>query len=144
MAPVGLGPGLCDFREHLVPGSPVAEKTTLLGNLVNRGNGSPPEGIRLCVTLLHCGSSEEESGPRPLYRGSQNLIHPLGSPMGTKQRTERENQILVAAGFKSTDEKDGLWTKDGAYWFGRNAALQSAQRTLRAGTGREVFDEEAT
>jgi hypothetical protein len=42
--------------------------------------------------------------------------------MGAKQRTERENQILVAAGFTSTDQKDDLWTKDGVYWFGRSAA----------------------
>ena len=64
--------------------------------------------------------------------------------MGAKQRTERENQLLVAAGFESTDEANDLWSKDGVYWFGRNAALQSARRTLRATTGTDVFDEEAS
>ena len=64
--------------------------------------------------------------------------------MGTRQRIERENQILVAAGFESTDEEDDLWSKDGVYWFGRNAALQNAQLSLRASTGREGCDEEAT
>jgi hypothetical protein len=62
--------------------------------------------------------------------------------MGAKQVTERENQLLVAAGFDWTDEKDDLWGKDGV-WYGRNAALQSARRTLRATAGRDVFDEEA-
>jgi hypothetical protein len=62
--------------------------------------------------------------------------------MGAKQRTQKENQLLVAAGFESTDEADDLWIKDDV-WFGRNAALQSARRTLRTNTGREVFDEEA-
>jgi hypothetical protein len=60
--------------------------------------------------------------------------------MGAKQVTERENQLLVAAGFESTDEEDDLWTKDGV-WFGRRAALQSARQTLRESTGREIFDE---
>ena len=63
--------------------------------------------------------------------------------MGAIQETERENQLLVAAGFESTDEEEDLWSKDGV-WYGRNAALQSAQRTLRASIGREVFDEEAS
>ena len=62
--------------------------------------------------------------------------------MEAKQRTDRENRILVAAGFKSTDEKDALWTKDGAYWFGRNAALQSVRRTVCGLTCKEVSDEE--
>ncbi len=62
--------------------------------------------------------------------------------MGAKQRTERENQILVAAGFKSTDEEDDLWTKDGVYWFGRKAALQNVWRTVCGITCREVSDEE--
>jgi hypothetical protein len=59
--------------------------------------------------------------------------------MREKQRTERENQALIAAGFESTGEEDDLWSKDGV-WFGGNAALQSARRTLRASTGREIFD----
>ncbi len=63
--------------------------------------------------------------------------------MGPKQGTKRENQLLVAAGFESTDEEEALWIKDGV-WYGRNAALQSARRTLRATTGRDVFDEEAS
>ena len=63
--------------------------------------------------------------------------------MGALQGTERENQLLVAAGFEPTDEEDDLWSKDGVL-FGRNAALQSARRTLHASTGREVFDEKAT
>jgi hypothetical protein len=62
--------------------------------------------------------------------------------MGAKQVTERENQVLVAAGFESTDEEDNVWIKDGV-WFGRKAALQSAGQTLRPSTGRDVFDEEA-
>ena len=62
--------------------------------------------------------------------------------MGAKQGTERENQLLVAAGFDSTDEEEDLWGKDGV-WYGRNAALQSARRTLRATTGTDVLDEEA-
>ena len=64
--------------------------------------------------------------------------------MGAKQRTEREDQLLVAAGFEPTDEEDDLWSKDGVYWFGRNAALQRARSMLRASTCREVCDEEAT
>ena len=63
--------------------------------------------------------------------------------MGAKQRTERENQLLVAAGFESTDEEEDLWSKDGV-WYGRNAVLQSAQRTLCTSIDREVFDEEAS
>ena len=61
--------------------------------------------------------------------------------MGAKRGTERENQLLVAAGYESTDQEDDLWTKDGV-WFGRNAALQSARQTLRTSTGRDVFDVE--
>ena len=60
--------------------------------------------------------------------------------MGAKQRTERENQALIAVGFESTGEEDDLWIKDGV-WFGRRAALQSARRSLRESTGREIFDE---
>ena len=63
--------------------------------------------------------------------------------MGAKEETERENQILVAAGFESTDEEDDVWIKDGV-WYGRKAALQSAGQTLRESTGRDVFDEEAS
>ena len=62
--------------------------------------------------------------------------------MGAKRGTERENQLLVAAGFESTDEEEDLWNKEGV-WYGRNAALQSARRTLRATTGTDVLDEEA-
>lgn len=58
------------------------------------------------------------------------------------QGTERENQVLVAAGFESTDEEDDLWRKDDV-WFGRNAAMQSARRTLLASTGRDIFDKQA-
>ena len=47
------------------------------------------------------------------------------------QWTERENQALVAAGFESADEEDGLWSKDGV-WFGREAALQKALQNCRA------------
>ena len=46
--------------------------------------------------------------------------------MGAKRGTERENQLLVAAGFESTDEEEDLWNKEGV-WYGRNAALQSAR-----------------
>ena len=60
--------------------------------------------------------------------------------MREKQRTERENQALIAVGFESTGEEDDLWIKDGV-WFGRRAALQSARRSLRESTGREIFDE---
>jgi hypothetical protein len=63
--------------------------------------------------------------------------------MGAKQGTERENQLLVAAGYESTDQEDDLWTKDGV-WFGRNAALQSARQTLRTSTGRDFFDVDAS
>jgi hypothetical protein len=63
--------------------------------------------------------------------------------MGVKRGTERENQLLVAAGYESTDQEDDLWTKDGV-WFGRNAALQSARQTLRTSTGRDVFDVDAS
>jgi hypothetical protein len=63
--------------------------------------------------------------------------------MRAKQVTERENQLLVAAGFESTDEEDDVWIKDGV-WYGRKAALQSAGQTLRESTGRDVFDEEAS
>jgi hypothetical protein len=62
--------------------------------------------------------------------------------MRAKKVTERENQLLVAAGFESTDEEDDVWIKDGV-WYGRKAALQSAGQTLRESTGRDVFDEEA-
>jgi hypothetical protein len=60
--------------------------------------------------------------------------------MRENQRTERENQALIAVGFESTGEEDDLWTNDGV-WFGRRAALQSARQTLRESTGREIFDE---
>jgi hypothetical protein len=60
--------------------------------------------------------------------------------MREKQRTERENQALIAVGFESTGEEDDLWTKDGV-WFGRRAALQSARRSLRESTGRGIFGE---
>ena len=60
--------------------------------------------------------------------------------MRENQRTERENQALIAEGFESTGEEDDLWTKEGV-WFGRRAALQSARQTLRESTGREIFDE---
>ena len=60
--------------------------------------------------------------------------------MRENQRTERENQALIAVGFESTGEEDDLWTKEGV-WFGRRAALQSARQTLRESTGREIFDE---
>ncbi len=63
--------------------------------------------------------------------------------MRANQQTERENQALVAAGFVTTDGEDDLWSKEGV-WFGRNAALQGARRTLRVSTGRDVFDEEAS
>ena len=46
-----------------------------------------------------------------------------------EQWAQRENQALVAAGFEPTGEENDLWIKDGL-WFGRNAALQSARRTL--------------
>ncbi len=62
--------------------------------------------------------------------------------MSANQQTESENQALVAAGFETTDGEDDLWGKEGV-WFGRNAALQSARRTLHVSTGRDVFDEEA-
>jgi hypothetical protein len=60
--------------------------------------------------------------------------------MREKQRTERENQALIAVGFESTGEEDDLWTKDGV-WFGRRAALQSARRSLHTSTGRGIFGE---
>ena len=63
--------------------------------------------------------------------------------MRANQQNERENQALVAAGFVTTDGEDDLWSKEGV-WFGRNAALQSARRTLDVSTGRGVFDEEAS
>jgi hypothetical protein len=63
--------------------------------------------------------------------------------MREKQRTERENQALIAVGFESTGEEDDLWTKDGV-WFGRRAALQSARRSLHESTDREIFDEVVT
>ncbi len=63
--------------------------------------------------------------------------------MRANQQTERENQVLVGAGFGPTGQEDDLWSKDGV-WFGRNAALQSARRTLRTQTGSNVFDEEAS
>ena len=62
--------------------------------------------------------------------------------MRANQQPERENQALVARGFVPTDGEDDLWCKEGV-WFGRNAALQSARRTLHVSTGRDVFDEEA-
>ncbi len=63
--------------------------------------------------------------------------------MRANQQTEREKQVLVAAGFVPTDQEDDLWSKDGV-WFGRNAALQSARQTLRTQTGSNVSDEEAS
>jgi hypothetical protein len=63
--------------------------------------------------------------------------------MRAKQVTERENQLLVAAGFESTDEEDDVWRSKDGVWYGRKAALQSAGQTLRESTGRDVFDEEA-
>jgi hypothetical protein len=61
--------------------------------------------------------------------------------MREKQRTERENQALIAMGFESTGEEDDLWTKNGVC-YGRQVALQGALRKLRESTGREIFDME--
>jgi hypothetical protein len=71
-----------------------------------------------------------------------NELHRKGEKMRANQRTERENQALVAAGFESTDEEDDLWRSKDGVWFGRNAAMQRARQTLRTSTGRDVFDEE--
>jgi hypothetical protein len=58
--------------------------------------------------------------------------------MREKQRTERENQALIAAGFESTGEEDDLWTKYGVC-YGRQAALQGALRKLREDEGIYLF-----
>jgi hypothetical protein len=42
---------------------------------------------------------------------------------------DREDFALVAAGFETTEEEGTLWKKDGVC-FGRDAALQSAQKEL--------------
>jgi hypothetical protein len=62
--------------------------------------------------------------------------------MRANQRTERENQALIAAGFESTAQEDDLWRSKDGVWFGRNAAMQSARTTLHTSTGRDIFDEE--
>ena len=78
--------------------------------------------------------------PRP----KSLVIWKGGSDSGEGPWTERENRDLVAGGFESSGEEDDLWTKDGVYWFGRNAALQNyrahaapghrqSQRRLRRG-----------
>jgi hypothetical protein len=59
--------------------------------------------------------------PRP----NSLLIWHGGSASGEGPWTERENRELVAGGFESPGEEDDLWSKDGVYWFGRNAALQN-------------------
>ena len=59
--------------------------------------------------------------------GPKNLvIWQGGSASGEGPWTESENRTLVAAGFESPGEEDDLWSKDGVYWFGRNAALQNS------------------
>jgi hypothetical protein len=65
----------------------------------------------------------------PRVRPNRLMIWQGGSASGEgqlRQWTERENQALVAAGFESADEEDGLWSKD-AVWFGRKAALQNCR-----------------
>ncbi len=75
-------------------------------------------------------------------RPNSLLVWQGGSDSGEEQWTDSENRNLVAGGFDRSGEEDDLWSKDGV-WYGRNAALQSARRTLRASTGRNVFDEDA-
>ena len=59
--------------------------------------------------------------------GLENLvIWQGGSALGEGPWTERENRALVAGGFESPREEDDLWSKDGVYWLGRNAALQNS------------------
>ena len=62
--------------------------------------------------------------------------------MSAKQQTDRDNQMLSAAGFESTGEEDDLWRSKDGVWFGSSAALQSARQTLRTSTDRGVFDED--
>ena len=78
----------------------------------------------------------------PRIRPNSLVVWQGGSDSGEELWTDRENRDLVDGGFDRSGEEDDLWSKDGV-WFGRNAALQSARRTLRTNTGREVFDEEA-
>jgi hypothetical protein len=63
--------------------------------------------------------------------------------MRANQQNQREDQVLIAAGFGPTDQEDDLWSKDGV-WFGRNAALQSARQKLCTQTGSDVVDEAAS
>ena len=58
-------------------------------------------------------------------RPNSLLVWQGGSDSGEGPWTEGENRALVAGGFESPDEEDDLWSKDGVYWFGRNAALQN-------------------
>jgi hypothetical protein len=91
--------------------------------------------------VAHSPISDSAKGS-PLVCATGHDLH-RGGGDGRKQGLEKENQVLVAAGFESTEEEDDLWSKDGV-WFGRNAALQSARQTLRTSTGRDVFGVEAS
>ena len=61
----------------------------------------------------------------PRVRTNSLLVWQGESASGEGPWTERENRDLVAGGFESPGEEDDLWSKDGVYWFGRNAALQN-------------------
>ncbi len=63
--------------------------------------------------------------------------------MSAKQQTERENQVLVAAGFETAGEEEDLWRNKDGVWYGRNAALQKARQTLlHTSTGRDAANGE--
>ena len=84
----------------------------------------------------------QRTTPRVRPRPNSLLVWQGGSDSGEGPWIEGENGDLVGGGFETSGEEDDLWGKDGV-WYGRNAALQSARRTLRATTGRDVLDEEA-
>jgi hypothetical protein len=56
------------------------------------------------------------------------------------QILKNQDVSLVAAGFEATEEGD-LWRKGGV-WFGREAALQSTRKHLRANNDEDVASSE--
>ena len=97
-------------------------------------------------------AGRREPGREEVLRGREEALHDEDElrverseeelRAGTRQRAERENQALIAAGFEPTEEEDDLWRSKDGVWFGRNAAMQSARQTLHTSTGRDVFNEE--
>ena len=57
----------------------------------------------------------------------------MGTTLKEEQRARGIADLLEAAGFKPIGDDDSLWSKDGNYYYGKEAALQQAWRKLREG-----------